>query len=193
VSVRDGIDIAGDRLRTFIEGMAPRERFLVGFTLVVVFCFVAWFSVGAMNKATDKVKRQIVAASTAQAQVDGLLAQYSDLSSQVQALDARLEAGRDFAPLTWIETVGNEMGISDQIRSVNERGTEETDYYIAQKFDLRVDDIDLRQVTDLVFRLESAPQAIWVNECRVKTDRKNRAQLDVNMEISILKPIEGGA
>jgi hypothetical protein len=193
MSLRDGIDVVGDRARSLVVNMAPRERLLVGITALVVFAFVAYFAVGAMNSSTDKVKRQLTATGTAQAQVDSMLSQYIVLAGTVESLDSKLAAGQDFAPLTWIETIGNEMGITEKIRSVNERGTEETDYYIAQKFDLRVDDIDLRQVTDLVFRLESAPQAIWVNECRVKTDRKNRAQLDVNMEISILKPIEGGA
>ena len=193
MSLRDGIDVVGDRARSFVGGMAPRERLLVGFTLLVVFCFAAWFAVGAMNKATDQVKRQLTATGTAQAQVDSMLGQYSVLAGTVEALDSKLAAGKDFAPLTWIESVGNEMGITEKIRSVNERGTEETDYYTAQKLDLRVDGVDLRQVTDLVFRLESAPQAIWINECRVKTDRKDRSQLDMNMAISILKPIEGGA
>lgn len=192
MSLRDGIDVVGDRARSFVGNMAPRERALVGFTLVVVFCFVAWFAVGAMNKSTDKVKRQLTATGTAQAQVDSMLTQYGELAGAVESLDAKLAAGEDFAPLTWIETVGNEMGISEKIRSVNERGTEETDYYVASNFDLRIDDIDLRQVTDLVFRLESAPQAIRINECRVKTNRKNRAELDVSMEISILKPIAMG-
>lgn len=193
MSLRDGIDVAGDRLRSFAGNMAPRERLLVGFTLLVVFCFVAWFAVGAMNKSTGKVKRQLIATGTAQTQVDLMLGQYTELADRVESMDTQLVEGKDFAPLTWIETVGNEMGIAEKIRSVNERGTEETDYYVAQKFDLRIDDIDLRQATDLVFRLESAPQMIRIHECRVKTDRKNRAQLDVNMEIAILKPIEGGA
>jgi len=186
------MDVAGDRLRSLVTNMAPRERFLVAFTGLVVFCFVAWFVLDAMDSSTDKVKRQLTATSTAQAQVDSMLSVYGELAGTAEALDTKLAAGADFAPLTWIESIGNEMGISEKIRSVNERGSEETDYYVAQNYDIRIDDIDLRQVTDLIYRLESAPQAIRINECRVKTNRKNRAELDVSMEISILKPIVGG-
>lgn len=192
MSLRDGIDVAGDRLRSFVVGMAPRERFLVGLTLVVVLGVSGWFAVRAMNRSTDKVQRQLVATQAAQAQVDALLRQYSELAGTAEALDTRLRAGKDFAPLTWVEGIGNEMGISDKIRSVQERGNEETDWYVAQKLDLRVDGVDLRQVTDLMFRIESAPQAVRIDECRIKPGRKARSELDVTMQISILRPLDGG-
>ncbi len=190
MSVRDGIDVAGDRLRTFVGGMAPRERALVAFTILVLLCFVGYFVSGAMNKATKKVKRQIAATSLAQGQVDSMMTQYTELTGTVKGLDAKLEAGKDFAPLTWIESVGNDMNIQEKIRP-QERGTEETDYYTAYRMDVRIDNIDLRQVTDLMYRIQSAPQAIRVTEARVKTDRKDRSVLDLNLELSVLKPYAG--
>jgi type II secretory pathway pseudopilin PulG len=192
VSLRDGIDVAGDRLRSLVAGMAPRERILVGLTLAVLLAVAGWFATRAMNRSTERLERQLVATQTAQAQIDSMLSQYAELAGKAEALDTRLQAGRAFAPLTWIEGIGNEMGISDKIRSVQERGNEETDWYVAQKLDLRVDGVDLRQVTDLMFRIESAPQAVRIDECRVKTSRKNRSELDVTMQISILRPLEGG-
>ena len=152
MSVRDSLDVAGDRLRGALGGMAPRERFLVAFTLLVLVCFVGYFSAGAMNRNTKRVQSNISLAAQAQARVDNLVAEYSQLSSEAESLDARLAAGKDFAVLTWLETIGNEMGIQANIRSVTERGLEETDYYKAQKIDLIVDDLDLRQLVDLMYR-----------------------------------------
>ena len=190
MSVRDSLDVVGDRLRTTASGMAPRERLLVGFTAVVLLCFVGYFTADAMKTSTRRVQSNISLAAQAQARVDSLLAEYSQLSSEAESLDARLAAGKDFAPLTWLESVGNEMGIQGNIRSVTERGNEQTDYYQAQKIDMIVDDLDLRQLVDLMYRLEQAPQAIRINEARIKADRKNRSQLDLRMEIAVLKPLE---
>jgi len=191
MSLRDGVDIFGDRIRTVINGMAPRERLLVGITILAIFGVAAWFVQGQMEESTKRLKRQISATAIAQEQVDQLMAQHRELSGTVEALDARLAAGAEFQPLTWIESVGNTMGSSEKIRSVNERGTETNDYYIANKIDIRVDDLDLRQVTDLIYGLETAEQAVRIDECRVKADRKNRSNLDVTMQIAVLQPPEG--
>jgi len=189
MSLRDGLDIAGDRLRNAFGSMAPRERVLVAFTAAVLLAFVGYFATQAMEKSTRRVKTSISTTSTAQAQVDSMMAQYTELAGTVETLDARLQAGRDLAPLTWIETIGNEMNLS--IGSMNERGTETTDYYVAQTIDVRIDDLSLEQIVQLMYRFESSPQAIRVTECRVKTDRKERAKLDLNLTIDILKPPEG--
>jgi len=191
MAIRDGIDVLGDRIRGAVNGMAPRERALVGFTAAVVLLVVGWFVIGAMSEAKSKLTRQIAATSQAQIQVDALMAEFGALNAHVTEMDAKLEAGRDFQPLTWIEAVGNEMAITEKIRSVKERGIETTDYYTAAKIDIRIDDLSLAQVTDFVYRLESAPQAIRVDECRVKTDRKDRNVLDLTMEVAVLKPAEG--
>lgn len=191
MALRDGIDVLGDRIRALINGMAPREQALVAFTAAVVLLVIGWFLQGAMDDAKSKLTRQIAATAQAQIQVDALMAEFTSLDAMVTELDTKLEAGRDFQPLTWIESVGNEMAITEKIRSVNERGVENTDYYSAAKINIRIDDLSLAQVTDFVYRLESAPQAVRIDEFRVKTDRKDRNILDLTMEIAVLKPAEG--
>ena len=117
-----------------------------------------------------------------------LLAEYNGLAGSAEALDARLEAGRGFAPLSWLEQVGNDMTIKDNIRAITERGREETDYYTAKKFDITIDDITLDQTVEFLHKMESAPQAIRITECRLKPDRKDRNKIDVRMEIAVLAP-----
>jgi type II secretory pathway component PulM len=191
MAVRDGIDVLGDRIRGAIGAMAPRERALVAFTVVVVLLVIGWFAQGAMSDAKTKLIRQLAATSQAQIQVDALMAEYTALNTKVTEMDAKLELGRDFQALTWIESVGNEMAITEKVRSVQERGTETTDFYTASKITIRIDDLSLEQVTDFVYRLESSAQAIRVDELRIKTDRKDRNILDLTMEIAVLKPPEG--
>ena len=190
MSASERVSALVERLRTGLSGLSPRDRVLLVFMLMVFLSVVGYFTVEAMNKATRQVTRNLEATERAQNQVDGLMGQFQDRSATGDALRARLEAGRNFTPLTWLETVGNEMEISGNIRSMTERGVEETDFYKAQKIDIVVDDINLRQTVDLMYRLESAAQAIRLNEVRVKTDRKNRELLDLRMQISVLKPLE---
>lgn len=188
MSLRDGIDSLSDRIQAVVSGMAPRERVLVAFAALVVFCTLGYFANRAMTASENQLKANINRTMQAQAQVDDLLRSYSELAGRAETLDARLESGRDFAPLTWIESVGNDMGIQSNIRSVNERGTETTDYYVAQTIDVLVDDIDLKKAVDLLYRVETAPQAIRIRDMRLKTNRKDRTQLDLRMELAFLKP-----
>ena len=188
MSLRDGMDSLSDRIQAVLGRMAPRERVLVAVAAVVVCCTLGYFANRAMSSAESQVKANINRTMQAQAQVDDLLRTYSELSGRAETLDARLESGRDFAPLTWIESVGNEMGIQSNLRSVNERGTETTDYYVAQTIEVLVDDVDLKKAVDLLYRVETAPQAIRINDMRLKANRKDRSLLDLRMELAFLKP-----
>ena len=189
MSLADTLDSWGDRLRGLVSGLAPRERVLVAITAVVMLSFAGFFANKAMDASTKRLKNNINQTSLAQGQIDTMLTRHSELQMTAEALDSRLEAGRGFAPLTWIEEVGNEMNIPGNIRSVNERGQEQTDYYSAQTIDMVVDDVDLRQTIDLLYRFETAPQAIRINDLKIKADRKNRAQLDLRIELAVLSPL----
>ena len=190
MSLRDSIDTVGDRIRGFLLGLAPRGRALLGFLALVFLCGIAWFANGAMKEGEKNLKTQLATASMAQAQVDQLLQEYNALSGQVEAIDARLAAGANFTPLTWLEQVGNEMGIGENIKSIQERGVDVTDFYRAEKFDMNVQLVTLPQTIELLHRLEQAAQAIWISECNITTDRKDRNMLRLRLQISVLKPVE---
>jgi len=188
MSALDSVEAGYERGRELLAGLPPRDRALLMLMVGIFLLGIGWFANGAMVKQRKRVKAQISAVSMAQMQVDALLAEYNGLAGSAEALDARLEAGRGFAPLSWLEQVGNDMTIKDNIRAITERGREETDYYTAKKFDITIDDITLDQTVEFLHKMESAPQAIRITECRLKPDRKDRNKIDVRMEIAVLAP-----
>ena len=188
MSALDSVEAGYERAREALAGLPPRDRALLMLMAGIFLLGLAWFANGAMVKARKKVKAQIAAVSMAQMQVDALLAEYNGLSGSAEALDAKLEAGRGFAPLSWLEKIGNDMQISSNIRSIQERGNDTTDYYVAQKYDITIDDVTLDQTVEFLHKMESAAQAIRITECRLKPDRKDRNKIDVRMEIAVLKP-----
>jgi len=191
MSASDSINNISERVRSLLGGLTPRDRRTLLFGITVVLLVGAWFAVGSMQKSTRQLNRNLTAAQNAQKEVDGMLADYRSRVGNADALEARLQAGKDFTPLTWLEKVGNEMGVSANIRSMTERGVVETDYYRAQKINILVDNINLQQTVDLLHRLESAPQAVRFEEVRLKTDRKEKALLDVRIDLLVLGPLEG--
>jgi type II secretory pathway component PulM len=190
MSALDSIEVAYDRAKNVMEGLTPRDRALLAFLTIVFLAVGVYFAHGSMAAARKRAVGQLAATQYAQAQVDSLLSEYNALAGNVEALDARLEAGRGFAPLTWLEQVGKEMEIESNIRSIQERGVDETDYYRAQKIDIVVDDVDLKKTVELLHRLESAAQAVRVVDCRVKTERKDRTLLDLRLQVAVLKPLD---
>ncbi|HCP44680.1 MAG TPA: hypothetical protein DIU15_01400 [Deltaproteobacteria bacterium] len=191
MSLQDSIDTLSDKIRTTWTAITPRERASLAIMIVAILAVIGYFAVEAMNKNETQVKRNLASTEQAHESVEKLMQQYRVLAASAEALDTSLEAGRDFTPLTWLESVGNEMGISGNIRSMTERSVEETDYYRAQTIDIVVDDINLRQAVDFLYRLQSTAQVIRMNEVRVKTDRKNRELLDLRMELGVLRPLGG--
>ena len=189
MSLQDTLDTLADKVRNTWTAITPRERGALALMILAVLVVAGYFAVGAMNKTVTQVRRNLTSTEQAQENVEKLMQQYRVLAASAESLDVSLEAGRDFTPLTWLESVDNEMGISGNIRSMTERSVEETDYYRSQTIDIVVDDINLRQVVDFLYRLQSTAQVIRMNEVRVKTDRKNRELLDLRMELGVLKPL----
>ena len=191
MSLSNSVNAIADRLRGLLGGLTPRDRRTLLFGVSVVFLVGAWFTIGSMQKSTRQLNLNLAAAQGAQEQIDSMLQQFRSRVGEADALEARLEAGKDFTPLTWLEKMGNEMSISANIRSMTERGVIETDYYRAQKINVLVDNINLQQTVELLHRLESAPQDVRFEEVRLKTDRKEKALLDVRIDLLVLGPLEG--
>ncbi len=190
MNLNNSVNDIADRVRNLLGGLTPRDRRTLLFGISVVLLVAAWFAVGSMQKSTRQLNRNLEAAKSAQKQVEELLVDFRSRVGDADALEARLEAGKNFTPLTWLEKVGNDMGISANIRSMTERGMVETDYYRAQKINILVDNINLQQTVDLLHRLESAPQAVRFDEVRLKKDRKEKSLLDVRIDLSVLGPLE---
>jgi hypothetical protein len=190
MSIRDSIDSFGDRLQSLLAGLTNRDRALLLFMVVMILGALGWAVQGSMAKQEKRLKAQLNAATMSQYQVDTLLQQYNASVGKADALDARLAAGKDFTPLTWLESLGNEMGIAENIKSITERGVEVTDYYRAQKIDINVHNLTLDQAVQLMHKMEEAAQAIWVNEATINADRKDRNLMRLRLQISVLQPVE---
>ncbi len=190
MTLQERLDSIGDRVQTALGGFSPRDRALLGVMVGALLLLGGWFAVSAMQKAISRVEGNLATAEAAQEQVNSLLSRYTELQGDVAGLDARLAAAKDFAPSSWIEEIGNTMSISGNIKSIQERGNEETEHFIAQKLDLTIDDINLEQLVDLSFKFEKAPQAIRISELTAKVDNKDRTKLDVRMQIAVLRPLE---
>ena len=191
MSLRDTIDTVGDSLRSFLEGLTPRDRALFGVMVGALLLAIGWFVVSAMQRQTKGLETQLASAAQAQLQVNALMAQYTEVAGEVAGLDARLAEGAGFSPASWLEQLGNQQAITGNIKSIQERGTETRDYFEAQKVEVTIDDVDLRQLVTLLHTIQEAPQAIRVNDLRVKTARKERSLLDVRIELAVLKPLGG--
>ena len=190
MSLRDSIDSVGDSARSFLGGLTPRDRLLLGVMVSVVALLISWFALGAMERSRKNLKSQLASASQAQAQVNLLMARYTEVAGEVAGLDARLAQGKGFSPASWLEQTGNTMAIPDKIKSIKERGLERNDYYQAQKVEVVLDNIDLNKLVELLHTIQDAPQAMRLRDIRVKTDHKARENLDIRMEVAVLKPLE---
>lgn len=190
MSLQDRIDQGSARLEGALSGLTPRDRALLLVMLVALSLFVGFFGWSSLHKARSRAEQNLATTTQTQEQVNLLLARYAELQGDVAGLDARLQAGKDFAPASFLETMGQEMNIAANIKAIQERGTDETDHYRAQTVDFNVDDITLSQLVDVMHKLETAPQAIRVADLSVKADTKDRKLLDVRMQLSVLRPLE---
>lgn len=193
MTIQERLDLGSARLEGALSSLSPRDRALLLVMVVSLSLFGGWFAFSALNGAKRRAEQNLASTMQAQEQVNLLLARYAELQGDVAGLDARLAAGADFAPASFLETMGTEMGLSSNIKTIQERGTDETDHYRAQTVEFSVHDLKLGQIVDVLHKLETAPQAIRVTDLTVKADMKDRTLLDVRMQLAVLRPLEVAA
>lgn len=178
----------------FLEKRTPRERQMLAFMTVAIGLFLAyWIAVGLILNPIRDTKLAIETRQLGLRRMLTLQADYRRIQSQVAALEQRIRAGQQGNVLSSLETMASESQIKDKITSMDPRSTPPNELYRETVIEVRLANVNLKQLVDYLYRIQSSPVLLKVKRMRLKTRSDDPGYLDVTFRVSSFEPLPPGA
>lgn len=176
------------RLRTWLEGLAPRERLLVAaacVALAVVLVLAA--VVQPLRSAASSAEARARSAAEQLEALQELRARYDEANARVAGVESRIRSGPQGEIFTTLETMARESAV--QVDSMEPRTTPASEHYRENKVQVALKGVTLAQTVNYLHRIESAPQLLSVKSLRMRSRRDDPELLDVTFTVSSFEPL----
>ncbi|OGP82089.1 MAG: hypothetical protein A2Y95_04905 [Deltaproteobacteria bacterium RBG_13_65_10] len=178
----------------FLEKRTPRERQMLTFMTMAIGLFLAyWIAVGLILNPIRDTRLAIETRQLGLRRMLTLQADYRRIQSQVAALEQRIRAGQQGNVLSSLETMASESQIKDKITSMDPRSTPPNELYRETVIEVRLANVNLKQLVDYLYRIQSSPVLLKVKRMRLKTRSDDPGYLDVTFRVSSFEPLPPGA
>lgn len=182
------------RLQVLWEGLAPRERVLVGVAGGALAVAILTFGIvmpvmGATDNArstAENAERQLETMQRMRRDWDGLHGRLSSVESKIEA------SGESQNLLTLLESLARRAGVKPT--SMEKRQSGESDRYEETKVEVDLKGVSLKQAVDYLASIERETQPLSVKSLRIKRrlgrpGAEGEAELiDVTFSVSAFKP-----
>jgi general secretion pathway protein M len=176
------------RLRAAFEGLAPRERALVGSAtaLLLVSAVVLGVVRPVLGAASNAAERLTQAERELEA-VAGLRERFDEVNARLAAVESRIRGGPQGEIFTALEDLARQSAV--KIDSMEPRTTPASEEYRETKVQVALRGVTLAQAVNYLHRIESAPQLLSIKTLRMRTRADQPDLLDVTFTVSSFEPI----
>jgi hypothetical protein len=164
----------------------PREITIVAVGLAVVLCLGFYLLLvqplekrrDQMASATKRMEQDLTEMRSLAADYHALEKQRADLRAKVAARD------KGFAPFSYLEDLALKAGLSQHIESMTPLASSTEEGTAMTEFEVRLSEIDLNSLVELLFRLESSDKVLFINNLRIQPRYLTPAKLDVTLRVA---------
>ena len=184
------------RVQVLWDGLAPRERVLVGIAGGVLALLLLVFGVVMpVMAATENAASKAENAERQLAMMQRMRRDWDGLHVRLEAVETKIQASRDGQNLlTLLASLATRAGVKPT--SMEKRQSGESEQYEETKVEVSLKNVSLPQAVSYLASIESAEQPLSVKSLRIK-GRPGRAQrpnekvadmIDVTFSVSAFKP-----
>ncbi len=187
------------RIQVLWDGLAPRERVLVGSAGGALAVALLFFGLilpiqGAVTSARETAED----ASRELAQMQRMKREWDELSARLTTVESRIQGGGDGQNLlTLLESLAARAGVKPT--SMEKRQSGESEQYEETKVEVSLKNVTLQQAVNYLASIETAAQPLSIKSLRIKrrsaagaagADSGGAADLiDVTFSVSGFKPL----
>jgi len=177
----------------FLDKRSPRERQMLALMAVAIGVWILyWLVQGLVVAPLENGKRAIEAREASLRQMRILQADYRSVQGQVSMLEMRIRSGQQGNVLSMLEEMAGEVQIKDKIASMDPRSTPPNDLYRESVIEVRLQQVNLKQLVDYLFKVENSGAFLKIKRLRLKTRSDDPGYLDVTFRVSSFEPIKPG-
>ena len=184
------------RVQVLWDGLAPRERVLVGIAGGVLALLLLVFGVVMpVMAATENAASKAENAESQLAMMQRMRRDWDGLHVRLEAVETKIQESRDAQNLlTLLASLATRAGVKPT--SMEKRQSGESEQYEETKVEVSLKNVTLPQAISYLASIESAEQPLSVKSLRIK-GRPGRAQrpnekvadmIDVTFSVSAFKP-----
>lgn len=178
----------------FIDQRTVRERQMLATMAVAIGLWLLyWVVAGALLNPSHSSQRLVAARESALREMLILRSDYQRIQFQVAALEKMIRKGPHGNVLSRLETMASQARIKDKITSMDPKSAPPNDLYKENVIEVRLANVNLKQLVDYLFRIESSGQLLKIKRLRIKVRSDNAKYLDVNFRVSSFEPLPAAA
>ncbi len=184
------------RLTILWNGLAPRERVLVGIAAAALSLEIGFFGVVMPVKAaTDSAYATAESAEQELAMMQRMRREWDGLHLRLSSVESNIQESRDQQNLlTLLESLAAQAGVKPT--SMEKRQSGESERYEETKVEVSLKGVSLQQAVTYLASIESTRQPLSVKSLRIKRrpgrvttpGEKAEDQIDVTFAVSAFKP-----
>jgi len=187
IGERLGAIPAVEKVEGLIESLSPRDRKLL--TGLVLFFTIGLFA-GAVYLIDGAISRQeiLISQRTNQLmQAQDTLMDLQEVRSRVESVEERLREQEGFIVQSFVEKQVLAAGIGqDKLQNIDQRSEIPGDRYKQVVVEVQLKDISLNSLVRLLHQIEYGETPIHVKSLRTRVGRRDRNELDVDMELLVV-------
>ncbi len=176
-----------DKISTFWNTLSRRDRRLMVFMVVSITLFVGYFVVTGIRSRVDRLETTV---ATKQRDLDTIRMMVGSLEENrtlIAELEEQLAGYSDFSVSGFLESTGEQIKISDNIKGINDQGEESGEFFAEHRYEVVIKKVSLEQLVNYLYKIQSAPQPLRVERLVVRANTRNREELNVNVNVVFSK------
>ena len=170
-------------LTSFWNTLSRRDQRLAMIMVVAIVCFVGYFVVTGVRARVDRLETSVGDKERDLQTIQGMVGSLGETQARIAELEEQFSQYKDFSVSGFLESTGEEIKITDNIKGINDQGLSEGDYFDEHRYEVVMKQVTLEQLVNYLYKIQSAPQPLRIDRLVVRANTRNREELNANVEV----------
>jgi type II secretory pathway component PulM len=176
------------RLRTLLDGLAPRERLLLSLAGSMLALTLAWLAlVQPILSSRERAQQRVAGAEQQLEMMQRLRGEFDDVNARLSTVERRIQGGPQGNFFTLLESLARRASVA--VEAMEPQAALASEIYRETKVQVVLKSVTLAQAVNYLHQIETAPQLLSVKSLRMRTRRDDATLMDVTFTVSSFEPV----
>ncbi len=177
-----------DLVRSYLMGLAPRERLLVVTAGGLLLIALAWILlVNPVLAIGDRAEQRLATADQELQVMQRLRREYDEVHQRLSEVEERIRNGSRGNLRTTLESIARKANVV--VESMEPQASPAHDVYRETKVEVALRGVSLAQTVNYLHQIETSSQLFSVKSLRVRAQADASNLLDVSFSVSAFEPL----
>lgn len=168
-----------------IDRLSQRDRIALAIGAVALVFAVSWFGIyQPYQRAMEGLEARIASRQRQATEVQDLRDRYLDLQQQLGQVQRRLDQGKDFALLAFVENLAGRYASKENLTNMRPQPATVQGDFREESVEVRLERIRLAQLVQLLYAIDTAPAYLKVKTLRIKPRFDDKTQIDAVLTVA---------